>query len=116
MFTVRYYLSLLGTNFPLRVLISILCLPSQTGSSSSGTTTTGADISTTIPSEEWAKTLGGEIGIAITAPAKNYPLFFIDSEGMGIRQVNCALKNGSEETNVPNPKLIFQTEEMNSIS
>ena len=73
------------------ILTSILCLTSQTGSSSSGTTTTGADISTTIPSEDWAKTLGGEIGIAITAPAKNYPLFFIDSEGMGIRQVSCAL-------------------------
>ena len=113
MFTVRYCLSLLGANFP---FLSLFCVFPQTGSSSSGTTTTGADISTTIPSEDWAKTLGGEIGIAITAPAKNYPLFFIDSEGMGIRQVSCTLKNGSEETNVPKPKLIFQTEEMNSIS
>ena len=78
--------------FHLKGFLSLFCVFPQTGSSSSGTTTTGADISTTIPSEDWAKTLGGEIGIAITAPAKNYPLFFIDSEGMGIRQVSCTLK------------------------
>ena len=38
-----------------------------------------------MPSIEWATTLSGKIGITITSPVSNFPLFLIDSEGMGIR-------------------------------
>ena len=55
------------------------------GSGSIGTTTTGADISTVIPSSDWAATIKDKIGITVNAPAENLPLFLIDSEGMGVR-------------------------------
>ena len=55
------------------------------GSGSIGTTTTGADISTVIPANDWAETLSGKIGISITPPSQNLPMFLLDSEGMGVR-------------------------------
>ena len=57
----------------------------QTGSGSIGTTTTGADVSTVFPSVEWSTILGEALEIPITKPAANFPLFLLDSEGMGIR-------------------------------
>ena len=57
----------------------------QTGSGSIGTTTTGADVSTVFPSVEWATVLGDALEIPITKPSANFPLFLLDSEGMGIR-------------------------------
>jgi len=56
-----------------------------TGSGSIGTTTTGADLSTVIPAIDWSETLSSNIGIAISAPGENLPMFLIDSEGMGVR-------------------------------
>ena len=55
------------------------------GSDSTGTTTTGADVSTAFPSKDWSKILSSELGKAITEPTANFPLFLIDSEGMGVR-------------------------------
>ena len=55
-----------------------------TGSGSVGTTTTGADISTIIPSTDYASILGGHLGIALNTN-ETLPLFLIDSEGMGVR-------------------------------
>jgi len=57
----------------------------QTGHSSDGTTTEGADISSTFPSIDWTNNLNKKIEGNITIPEKNYPLLFIDSEGMGVR-------------------------------
>ena len=57
-----------------------------TGSGSVGTTTTGADLSTIIPSDEYADILGTKLGIPlITTTDETLPLFLIDSEGMGVR-------------------------------
>jgi len=55
------------------------------GSSSVGTTTTGADLSPVIPSQEWANNLAEKLGLPVATPKENYPLFLVDSEGMGIR-------------------------------
>ena len=57
-----------------------------TGSGSVGTTTTGADISTIIPSTDYANILSDNLGIALTTVTdETLPLFLIDSEGMGVR-------------------------------
>ena len=57
-----------------------------TGSGSVGTTTTGADMSTIIPTTEYADILGDNLGIALnTVTEETLPLFLIDSEGMGVR-------------------------------
>ena len=50
-----------------------------------GTTTTGADLSPIIPALEWAQISAANLGLPVTQPGKNFPMFFIDSEGMGIR-------------------------------
>ena len=58
----------------------------QTGSGSVGTTTTGADMSTIIPTTDYANILGDHLGIALnTSTNETLPLFLIDSEGMGVR-------------------------------
>ena len=57
----------------------------KVGSGSIGTTTTGADVSSAFPSKDWSKILSSELGKAITEPTANFPLFLIDSEGMGVR-------------------------------
>jgi len=56
-----------------------------TGSGSVGTTTTGADISTIIPTTEYAEILGTNLGITLNQTNEVLPLFLIDSEGMGVR-------------------------------
>ena len=38
-----------------------------------------------IPAQEWAKVISERIGIKVLTPKHNYPMFLIDSEGMGIR-------------------------------
>ena len=55
------------------------------GSGSVGTTTTGADISTIIPTKEYSATLSDKLEQPITMPNVCLPLFLIDSEGMGVR-------------------------------
>ena len=55
------------------------------GSGSVGTTTTGADVSTVFPSLVWSKILSSKLGKSIPEPSANFPLFLIDSEGMGVR-------------------------------
>lgn len=55
------------------------------GSASIGTTTTGADLSPTIPSQSWAATMTEKLGLQVADPKENYPMFLVDSEGMGIR-------------------------------
>ena len=57
----------------------------KTGDGSSGTTTEGADISTTLPAIEWVNTLGEKIQRTINTPGSNMPVFLIDSEGMDVR-------------------------------
>ena len=57
----------------------------QVGSGSTGTTTTGADVSTVFPSLDWSKILSSKLGKSISEPSSNFPLFLIDSEGMGVR-------------------------------
>ena len=58
----------------------------ESGSSAGGTTTQGADISTAIPMEEWAAILKTQLNRTTNfATTGNWPLFFIDSEGMGVR-------------------------------
>ena len=57
----------------------------KVGSASVGTTTTGADLSPLIPAQEWAKVISERIGLKVLTPKENYPMFLIDSEGMGIR-------------------------------
>ena len=57
----------------------------QVGSGTIGTTTTGADVSPVIPALEWANILGQALSLPVTEPNDNYPMFLIDSEGMGIR-------------------------------
>ena len=55
------------------------------GSASIGTTTTGADLSPLIPAQEWAQLITEKIGQEVAKPQDNYPMFLVDSEGMGIR-------------------------------
>ena len=55
------------------------------GSGSVGTTTTGADISTIIPTKDYSATLSDKLGQPIPMPNVSLPLFLIDSEGMGVR-------------------------------
>ena len=57
----------------------------ETGSGSVGTTTTGADMSTIIPTTDYANILGGQLGIALnTSTNETLPLFLIDSCDMGL--------------------------------
>jgi len=55
------------------------------GSSTKGTTTTGADISTVIPTGEYAKVISKKLGKTTFSPKKTLPLFLVDSEGMNLR-------------------------------
>jgi len=57
----------------------------QTGSSSTGTTTTGADISAVIPSLDYSTVISQKLKRTIRKPAKSLPFFLIDSEGMNVR-------------------------------
>ena len=57
----------------------------QVGSASIGTTTTGADLSPVIPSQEWSRIITEHLGLSVADPDQNFPLFIVDSEGMGIR-------------------------------
>ena len=54
-------------------------------SASIGTTTTGADLSPIIPSQQWANIIQEKLGLHVAEPKENYPMFLVDSEGMGIR-------------------------------
>ena len=42
-------------------------------------------MSPVIPALEWANILGQALSLPVTDPNENYPIFLIDSEGMGIR-------------------------------
>ncbi len=58
----------------------------QAGSGTSGTTTTGADISPVFPLQDWVQTLSGKLSLQFEGvPAENLPVFVVDSEGMGVR-------------------------------
>ena len=58
----------------------------ETGSGSVGTTTPGVDMSTIIPTTDYASTLGDHLNISLnTVTDETLPLFLIDSEGMGVR-------------------------------
>ena len=54
-------------------------------SSSHGTTTLGADISTIIPAQDYKSALESVLDMSINTPNGNKPLFLIDSEGMKFR-------------------------------
>ena len=57
----------------------------KTGSESVRSTTTGADMSTIIPTNDYADVLGGQIGINLdTTTNETLPLFLIDSGELGI--------------------------------
>ena len=57
-----------------------------TGSGSVGTTTTGADLSTIIPTNDYAEVLSDKLNITLHGvPEEILPLFLVDSEGMGVR-------------------------------
>ena len=56
-----------------------------TGSSTRGTTTTGADISTVIPTKDYAAVISKKIGKPAFTPKKTLPMFLVDSEGMNLR-------------------------------
>merc|ERR1719295_1489927 len=56
-----------------------------TGSSTRGTTTTGADISTVIPTKDYAAVISKKIGKPTFTPKKTLPMFLVDSEGMNLR-------------------------------
>ena len=58
---------------------------SKVGSGSIGTTTTGADVSPVIPALNWSSIIEDALNLTISDPDKTYPLFLIDSEGMGVR-------------------------------
>ena len=58
---------------------------SKVGSGSIGTTTTGADVSPVIPALKWSSIIEDALNLTISDPDKTYPLFLIDSEGMGVR-------------------------------
>jgi len=57
----------------------------HTGSSSTGTTTTGADISAVIPSLDYSTVISQKLNEKISKPTKSLPFFLIDSEGMNVR-------------------------------
>ena len=63
----------------------------KTGKAATGTTTTGVDISGIIPSRKYAAVLAGKLKREhLTDDVHNddpptLPMFFIDSEGMGVR-------------------------------
>jgi len=58
----------------------------QTGSSTRGTTTTGADISTVIPTKDYASVITKALGKPTSfTPKKTLPMFLVDSEGMNLR-------------------------------
>ena len=38
-----------------------------------------------IPSMRWSQVLADQLSLAIAPPNTNWPMFFVDSEGMGIR-------------------------------
>ena len=57
----------------------------ETGSGSVGTTTTGADISTIIPTTEYVSILGEHLNISLnTVTDETLPLFLIDSGDLSI--------------------------------
>merc|ERR1719295_1840802 len=56
-----------------------------TGSSTRGTTTTGADISTVIPTKDYAAVISKKIGKPTFTPKTTLPMFLVDSEGMNLR-------------------------------
>lgn len=58
----------------------------KTGSRTLGTTTTGADMSTIIPTADYATILSEQLGRRVETPdGGTLPLLLIDSEGMGVR-------------------------------
>ena len=50
-----------------------------------GTTTEGADLSTIIPAKVYSEILEEKLHRDLTNPSSDFPLFLIDSEGMGVR-------------------------------
>eukprot|EP00088_Acartia_fossae_P001597 TRINITY_DN10627_c0_g1_i1.p1 TRINITY_DN10627_c0_g1~~TRINITY_DN10627_c0_g1_i1.p1 ORF type:complete len:1057 (-),score=182.30 TRINITY_DN10627_c0_g1_i1:85-3225(-) len=54
-------------------------------SSSHGTTTIGADVSTVIPALNYKQTIDSALDVQVDEPTGNRPLFLIDSEGMKFR-------------------------------
>lgn len=56
-----------------------------TGSSTRGTTTVGADISTVIPTKDYAAIISKKLGKPNLTPEKTLPMFIVDSEGMNLR-------------------------------
>lgn len=38
-----------------------------------------------IPSQQWANIISEKLGLHVAEPKENYPMFLVDSEGMGIR-------------------------------
>ena len=62
----------------------------ETGSGSVGTTTTGADMSTIIPTTDYANILGGHLGIALNTN-ETLPLFLIDSGDLDVQSNPLAL-------------------------
>jgi hypothetical protein len=57
----------------------------ESGSGTVGTTTQGADMSTVIPTQEYAELMSKNLQRTVVVPAETLPLFLIDSEGMGVR-------------------------------
>jgi len=57
----------------------------KAGSSTTGTTTTGADISGVIPSVDYTNIMSQKLKQQISMPNQNLPIFLIDSEGMNVR-------------------------------
>merc|ERR1712142_1215764 len=57
----------------------------QAGSSSTGTTTTGADVSGVIPTFDYSSIVSQKLKRQISKPNQNLPFFLIDSEGMNVR-------------------------------
>ena len=57
----------------------------KVGSSSTGTTTVGADLSPVIPSLEYSKIISDKLKEDIYQPNTSLPFFLIDSEGMNVR-------------------------------
>ena len=57
----------------------------KTGSESVRSTTTGADMSTIIPTTDYADVLGGHLGIHLdTSTDETLPLFLVDSGELGV--------------------------------
>ena len=81
-----------GSSRYVEAFLFILCFKniqfyyiSKVGSGSIGTTTTGADVSPVIPALKWSSIIEDALNLTISDPDKTYPLFLIDSEGMGVR-------------------------------